>query len=66
MKKGILILSTLFIIGCTQNNEILNKKMDSINFQLKTIYYLLDSTRIVKQDLLKDSNYNVLIWKKTK
>jgi hypothetical protein len=66
----IICFVVLFVIiilnSCQQKDEVLNKRIDSINVQLKTIYSRLDSTIITQKDLLKDGDYNVLIWKKQK
>jgi hypothetical protein len=64
MKKILIIIIFAFFLSCVQKDERLYKKVDSINLQLKTIYSRLDSTIITKKDLLKDNEYNVLIWKR--
>lgn len=61
------LLTCIFASFCAcmqKSDEVLNKRIDSINSQLKTIYSRLDSTIITQKDLLKDNEYNVLIWKK--
>jgi hypothetical protein len=66
MKTIILGLFILFIFGCKQKDEVLYKKVDSTNLQLKIIYQLIESQKIGKIDSLPKGDYNVLIWKKTK